>query len=147
MANGGGGGGGDRGGQGSNLRWDFNRFMDADPKLQSGPLLGDNFVPWSDRLRDVEDMIEMPDLRNAVAVARERAQTTRQQFKRDQKKPDWAVVRLQVVNPLVEVRDRIAEELARRDTKDALVPIDRDPVPTRYTEMVRRYYEQLGKEK
>ena len=89
----------------------------------------------------------MPDLRNTVASARERAQAARQQFKRDLKKPDWAVVRLQVVNPLVEVRDRIAEELARRESKEALVPIDRDPVPTRYSEMVRRYYEQLGKEK
>jgi hypothetical protein len=25
------------------------------------------------------------------------------------------------------------------------VPIDRDPVPTRYSELVRRYYEELGK--
>ena len=47
--------------------------------------------------------------------------------------------------PLVELRTRINEELARRESKEALVPIDRDPVPTRYTELVRRYYEQLGK--
>jgi hypothetical protein len=69
----------------------------------------------------------------------------RQEFKRDRKKPDWAVVRLQVVNPLAEVRDRIADELARRQSNDALVPIDRDPVPSRYSDLVRRYYEELGK--
>jgi hypothetical protein len=63
------------------------------------------------------------------------------------KKPDWATVQLQIVNPLVEVRARIGEELARRDSKDALVPIDRDPVPSRYADSVRRYYEELGKEK
>jgi hypothetical protein len=27
------------------------------------------------------------------------------------------------------------------------VPIDRDPVPSRYSDLVRRYYEQLGKDK
>ena len=90
-------------------------------------------------------MIDQPALRNDLAVARERARVFRQEFKRDAKKPDWAVVRLQVVKPLVEVRDRIAEELARRDSREALVPIDRDPVPSRYSELVRRYYEELGK--
>jgi hypothetical protein len=55
---------------------------------------------------------------------------------------------LQVLKPLVEVRSRIAEELARRDVnKDSLVPIDRDPVPNRFAESVRRYYEELGKDK
>ena len=38
-----------------------------------------------------------------------------------------------------------AEELARRESNDALVPIDRDPVPPQFSELVRRYYEQLGK--
>ena len=47
--------------------------------------------------------------------------------------------------PLAELRDRLSEELARRDSKDALVPIDRDPVPPKYTEHVRRYYEELGR--
>jgi hypothetical protein len=46
---------------------------------------------------------------------------------------------------LVELRTRISEELARRESKEALVPIDRDPVPTRYSELVRRYYEELGR--
>jgi hypothetical protein len=108
-------------------------------------LTGQNFGPWSDSLRDVEEMIEDPALRNEVAVARERARLMRQEFKRDRKKPDWAVVRLQVVNPLAEVRNRIADELARRQSNDALVPIDRDPVPSRYSDLVRRYYEELGR--
>ena len=28
-----------------------------------------------------------------------------------------------------------------------LAPIDRDPVPSRFAESVRRYYEELGKDK
>jgi hypothetical protein len=86
-------------------------------------------------------------LRHEVATARERARLLRQDFKRDQKQPDWAVVRLQVMKPLLEVRDRVADELARRESNDALVPIDRDPVPTRYSDLVRRYCEELGKNK
>ena len=92
-------------------------------------------------------MIDLPDLRNDVATARERARLTRQEFRRDLKKPDWAVVRLQIVSPLVEVRSRLDEELARRTPDNDRVPIDRDPVPGRYTELVRRYYEELGKDR
>ncbi len=92
-------------------------------------------------------MVELPSLRNDLATARERARQMRQDFKRDRKKPDWAVVRLQVMKPLVEVRNEIADELARREPKDKLVPIDRDPVPSKYSDLVRRYYEELGKDK
>ena len=139
--------GGGAGGLGANRPGDLNRLMDERLWRRAGPLAGDDFVSWSDRLRDVEEMIEEPVLRNQVAAARERARVLRLDLKRDHKKPDWDVVRLQVVNPLTEVRDRIAEELARRQSREALVPIDRDPVPNRYSELVRRYYEELGKDK
>ena len=136
-----GGGGGDISGS---LGWNLNRFVERDA-APAGPITGDDFVAWSDRLREVEEMVEQPDLRNQVADARERARLQRQAFRRDRQKPDWAVVQLQVMKPLTEVRDRIADELARRESKEALVPLDRDPVPSRYSELVRRYYEELGK--
>ncbi len=91
-------------------------------------------------------MVEIPDLRNGVAVVRERARVLRQDYRRTGQTPDWAVVQLQVLKPLVEVRNQIADELARRESKEALVPIDRDPVPNQYSELVRRYYEELGKD-
>ncbi len=114
---------------------------------RGGPITGEQFAEWSDRLRDVEEMVDMPDLRTEVSVARERARLMRQEFKGERTKPDWAKVELQVVKPLVEVRRKLQEEIARRDVKDSLVPIDRDPVPARYSELVRRYYENLGKDK
>ena len=113
----------------------------------AGPITGEDFATWADRLRDVETMVDAPDLRAGVANAREQARLMRLEFRRDLKKPDWANVQLKVVKPLVEVRSRIREELARRTTEDSLVPIDRDPVPNRYSELVRRYYEDLGKDK
>ena len=110
-------------------------------------MTGDGFAQWSDRLRDVEEMVDFPEMRNDLAAARERARLLRRDYVREQKKPDWAVVRLEVVKPLVEVRQQIREELARRDSQEALVPIDRDPVPHRFTDLVKRYYEEIGKEK
>ena len=110
-------------------------------------MTGEEFNRWAERLRDVEDLVDTPELRNAIAAARERARQLRRDFRQDQKKPDWAVVELQIIKPLVEVRSRVAEELARRESKDSLTPIDRDPVPNRFAESVRRYYEDLGKDK
>jgi hypothetical protein len=124
---------------------DWDRLLNNNGGPPLGPLTGADFVPWSDGLRDVEEMVEQPYLRNGVAAVRDRARVFRQDYKRTGKKPDWAVVRLQVLEPLNQVRDGIADELARRGSQQALVPLDRDPVPGRYSELVRRYYEELGK--
>jgi hypothetical protein len=110
-----------------------------------GPITGTDYTQWSDRLRDVEEMLDVPELRAEVARIRDRARTIRSDFKRGDAQPKWDLVKVQVAGPLIELRERVNEELARRESKDALVPIDRDPVPTRYSELVRRYYEQLGK--
>jgi hypothetical protein len=133
------------GGGGRNWNWEQLRSESA--RRQDAPITGEDFSGWSDRLREVEELIDEPDLRDNVAKARERARLARQDFKQDRKKPDWAVLQLQVMKPLTEVRDRIADELARRESRDALVPLDRDPVPNRYSDLVRRYYEGLGKDK
>jgi len=149
-----GGGGGDpvgdpgeagAGGGGRNFNWD--RLRSESVRRANDPITGEGFTSWSDRLREVEELLDQPDLRDNVAKARERARLARQDFKRDRKKPDWAVLQLQVMKPLTEVRDRIADELARRESKEALVPLDRDPVPSNYSELVKRYYEELGKQK
>ena len=46
--------------------------------------------------------------------------------------------------PLVELRDAVADELMRKQTSEAMVPIDREPVPPQYVEKVKEYYERLG---
>ncbi len=110
-----------------------------------GPLTGEDFSAWSDRLRDVEEMIDLQDVRSEVARVRGRARAMHLDAKQKGQKPDWAVVRLQIAHPLAEVRQKINEELARRQSQEALVPIDRDPVPSKFTDLVRKYYENLGR--
>ena len=89
-------------------------------------------------------MLDAPELRNEVARARELARAMRAEFKKHGQEPQWDLVKAQIVAPLAEVRSRVNEELARRESKDALVPIDRDPVPNKFSDLVRRYYEKLG---
>ena len=108
-------------------------------------MTGPEYTQWSDRIRDVEELLDVPELRAQAARIRDRARDVRLEVKRHSVEPKWDLVKVEIAAQLNELRSRIGEELARRESKEALVPIDRDPVPTRYSELVRRYYEQLGK--
>ena len=103
-----------------------------------------DFSDWSQRLSNVEELVDKPQLRNQLAQVRDRARATRSEFKRANKPPQWDMVQKDILKPLVEIRDRLADELSRRESNDSLAPIDRDPVPSRYSDVVRRYYENLG---
>ena len=137
---------GERGARGAATATDGGNFFDnfGGGGGPHGPLTGNEYLNWSDRLRDVEEMVGSPELRRDVARIRDRARETRFEFKRHSKEPQWDLVRAQILKPLVEVRQRISEELARLETSDSLVPIDRDPVPPEFADKVRRYYEKLG---
>jgi hypothetical protein len=108
------------------------------------PIAGNDFINWSDRLRDVEEMVDDPELRAEAARIRDRARSIRAELKRHSIAPNWDLVRVQVAEPLAELSDRVSEELLRRNSRQAIVPLDRDPVPPKYSEKTRRYYEQLG---
>jgi hypothetical protein len=108
------------------------------------PLTGEGFRDWSDRMRDVEEIVNDPKMRAAAAAIRERAAAIRAQFKKNGEEPDWNVVQETINKPLFELRDQVAQELLKRQSPQALVPIDREPVPPQYADEVRRYYERLG---
>jgi hypothetical protein len=112
-------------------------------EMAEGPITGTDFRSWADQLRDVEEMVDAPDLRNNLAQILDRARALRAQYVRHAQGPQWSLLENQVLNPLVEVRQRVAEELARRDAS-TVAPLDRDPVPGRYAELVSRYYQSLG---
>ncbi len=129
--------------QGEDLRR-LSAGVGSGPAGAEGPLTGAGFRGWSDRLRDVEEMVNDPRLRAEAARIRERAREVRGEFNRHAKEPDWALVREFIGRPLVELRDRVADEVLRRGSSEAMVPIDRDPVPPAYADQVREYYERLG---
>jgi hypothetical protein len=90
-------------------------------------------------------MLDNRELRAETARLREVARGIRSEFKRHSTEPNWDLVNMKVKAPLAELRNRVTEELARRESKENLVPIDRDPVPTKYADRVRRYYEEIGR--
>ncbi len=96
-------------------------------------------------MSNVEEMLDQPELRNELSQVRDRVREMRNDFKRHSETPQFDMVRTEILKPLVQVRSRLMEELAKRESHEALVPIDRDPVPTKYAERVRKYYEDLGK--
>ncbi len=135
--------------QGGNADRGGNRLRQIAEQLGSGggdggPITGNDYLNWSDRLRDVEQVVDPSDLRNQLATVRERASVMRQDFRQSGRKPDTGVVRDQILTPLTQVRVWLQEELARKERADSLVPLDRDPVPDNFTELVRKYYEKLG---
>jgi hypothetical protein len=137
------------GNRGDRLAQMFNNQQQGGGQQQQtesgGPLTGEReFTEWNQRLSNVEEMVDRPALRNQIAQVRDRARAARAEFKRHSKDPQWDLVQMQILKPLVEVRDRVADELSRRESSESLAPIDRDPVPGKYGDLVRRYYEILG---
>jgi hypothetical protein len=109
-----------------------------------GPFTDENYGPWSDRLRDVQEMLPEQDLRERMARIWDSVRSIRAESKRHGQEPQWDLVQNQVINPLVELRQRVSERLAQLQSDQAMVPIDRDPVPDRFSELVRTYFENLG---
>ncbi len=109
-----------------------------------GPITGGDYLDWSDQLHNVEQAVDQQDLRNQLATVRERVSAMRAEFRQTGRKPDVNVVREQIITPLTQVRVWLQDELARRENSDSLAPLDRDPVPDNYAELVRQYYEKLG---
>jgi hypothetical protein len=144
------GGEGQQGNQRGGNRNQGDRGGQFDPNQTSGdwnpnPITGDDFRDWSDRLRDVEEMVDNPELRAEAARIRDRARSMRAESQRHSKEPNFKLWRADVAEPLQMLRDRVMEELVRKTSKRALTPVDRDPTPPGFSEKTRRYYEQLGK--
>jgi hypothetical protein len=95
-------------------------------------------------MRDVEEMVGDPKLRSQVAQIRERAQSMRAEFKRHSKVPEGDLVDAQILEPLAELQKILSDEISKRGAQTSLAPVDRDPVPEKYSDLVRRYYEELG---
>lgn len=137
-----GGAGGER--ANPNRRQFDDLFNPASGNAFNGPITGEDYSSWADRLRDVEEMLDDPRLRGQVAQVREQARQMRQEYKKHAKDPQWDLVRTKIIEPLAEVRQAVADDLAKRESQENRVPIDRDPVPAQFTEKVKKYYERLG---
>ena len=69
----------------------------------------------------------------------------RRDFTRHSVEPGQEKLDKEVVRPLAEAARKIDARLRELDRKDPLAPVGRDPVPEHYDDLVRRYFEELGK--
>ncbi|MEM7601007.1 MAG: hypothetical protein AAF357_06280, partial [Verrucomicrobiota bacterium] len=111
---------------------------------QTGPITGDGYKEFRDSLGNIEEMIPQEDLRNQVARVADEARQMRVEFSRDNLPPGAASIDQKITQPLLELRQRLSEELAKLNRENPIAPIDRDPVPSEFRDLVRRYYEELG---
>ncbi|HYF34664.1 MAG TPA: hypothetical protein VD994_05185, partial [Prosthecobacter sp.] len=120
-------------------------FFDEQAEVEDRrPLTGGGYDQWTDRLRNVEELLSQPQLRNEAAKILDNARAMRVDHERNNMAPQSDHLQMRITKPLVELRNRVAEELAKRDVGNPMVPVDRDPVPPAFRELVRRYYTELG---
>lgn len=119
-------------------------FEEGAEVVDQSPLTGAGYNEWSDRLRNVEELLQDPALRNDAAKVLDNARAMRIEHRSNNAAPQAEHLQARIVAPLIELRDRVAEELARRDAANPLAPVDRDPVPPAFRDLVRRYYTELG---
>ena len=122
----------------------LDRFLNRGELNPAAPFSGNDFVDWSDRLRDVEEIVDDPELRAEAARIRDEAREIRREILDTSAPPQWDIIQQRIARPLTQLQNRVAEELLKRTKDDARVPIDKDPVPVQYENAVRRYYERLG---
>ena len=119
-------------------------FDDSKEQPDSGVFTGSGYEQWSDRLRNVEELLNNPELRNEAAKVQDRARALRIELKRSNEAPQVSYLNTRITQPLMELRDRVVEELSKKDAGKNLAPVDRDPVPAEFRDLVKRYYQELG---
>jgi hypothetical protein len=111
----------------------------------NGPLTGDNtFTDWADRLQTVQNLLDDPAQRQQIADALAQARDLRSNYIRHSQLPQWNLVTNNIISPLSKVSDALRQQLSREEEPDSLQPVDQDPVPDKYADSVKRYYEALG---
>jgi hypothetical protein len=129
------------GGDGGHGGWFFDEPGETP---RQGPFTGEGYRDWSERLSMVEELLQDPDLANRAARVADDARALRLDMTRNDPPPAAAIIRQRITEPLVELRNAVLDELARKAGDDPSVPIDRDPVPPAYRELVRKYFIELG---
>jgi hypothetical protein len=119
-------------------------FQQQSEQRTEGAITGEDYTDFRDRLGNIEEMLPQEDLRNAAARVADNARSMRVDFSRDNLPPGAADIEQRITDPLIELRQRVSEEIAKLNRENPIAPVDRDPVPSEFRDLVRRYYEELG---
>ena len=95
-------------------------------------------------LREKTDLPMMECKKALTEAGGDEAKAMRIDFRRDNLPPAAASIRQRITDPLVELQSLLSDEIAKQNRENPIAPIDRDPVPSEFRDLVRRYYEELG---
>jgi len=118
------------------------RQLTQQPDDPNAPVM--DLQAWLEGLRQVELLLPQQDLQDQAAAIIETLIAAGRDQTRHGKPPQWDFLAGLIKGPLTELRRQVGYELSRLQPGQELGPIDRDPVPDRYAELVRRYFETLG---
>ena len=113
-------------------------------RVNVGPLTGEDFARGTSASATSRIWSRPPSCATRSPPPASAPRTLRRDFRGEQKKPDWTVA-AEIIAARRGAQCVAEGELARRDLEETLTPIDRDPVPNRFAESVRRYYESWAK--
>lgn len=119
-------------------------FTQQSERREAGPITGEDYKEFRDRLGSVEEMLPTDDLRDEARRVADDARQMRIDYSRNNDPPAAGTIDQRIVMPLVELRQRVSEEIAKLNRENPISPVDRDPVPAEFRDLVRRYYEELG---
>lgn len=123
----------------------MNQLREGSESRQRGPITGESFQEWSQSLQEIEDMVFDEGLRNQAGQINDQARQLRTDFRRHGKEPQWDILQDTLLNPMVQLQQRIEEALALRlREKTEMIPVDRDPVPSEFSRFVDQYYQRLS---
>jgi hypothetical protein len=114
------------------------------PMDNAGPITGTGYRVFTDNLRDIEELLNDPRLRDQAANIRQNTTNMRRDYLRTSRPPAWNIVQDTLSRPLTDLRSAVSQEIQRRESQQAAIPLDRDAVPPAYQDQVRIYYERLG---
>ena len=104
---------GEQPGHGTGDAHDLRQFADqlggSGGAGANGPITGNNYMDWSDRVRDVEQAIDAQDVRNQLATVRERVGAYRRNFRENGRVPTKEELQNKVLEPLCDAGPGLGE--------------------------------------
>lgn len=106
--------------------------------------LENGYGEWRDRIEDLQAVIDDPEALTEITRAYRAAQSMRKDFRQSGNSPSPERINQEIVQPLEEAARAVDARLAALNREDPLAPVNRDPVPERYEELVSNYFEALA---
>jgi len=127
------------------LRQDWESSAGEEPAQDMQRFAESEYRQWLDAMRDAGDLL--PDdhrMQGRLNTIQREIEKVRKDFKREELTPQYELFLAQIAQPLAEVIDYLALDVARLREERNFVFVDDGSVPDRYRKRVADYFEALS---